>query len=64
MSEKTIVNFETKEQTVGMIESKIEKGIDSRNLASMAKSEVGNPPTNLGATKGEYKDLGTGSSNV
>ena len=42
---------------------KIGDGFDSRNLRPMAKSDVGNPTTNLG-TISENKDLMPGSGNV
>ena len=52
---KTIGKLETNEQTTGVGESEIEKGVGSRNQRSMAKPDVGNPTTNLGAIPGGYR---------
>ena len=62
--EKTIGKFGTKEQTVGMSGCKIEKGVDSRNLRSKAKTDGGNPTLGLGAVPGQYRNWSYGISNV
>ena len=64
MSEKTTGKFATKAQNIRTIESKIEKGVDSRNLRPMEKTRAGNPTINLGAIPVKYKDSGSGIINV
>ena len=46
ISEEAIGKFETNVQTRDMSECRIEKGVDSRNMRSVGKSDVGNPTTN------------------
>ena len=63
INEQANGKLETNVQTVDMGGVKIEKDVDARYSRSMAKSEVGNPITNLREIQWRKKDLSP-SSNV
>ena len=64
INDQTSGKLEKNAQAMGMGEIIIGSGVDSRNMMSMAKSEVGNPAAHLRKIPERNKDLRPGSDQV